>query len=512
MNEAEAYERAPQSTSLFANSRWNLVAFGCALVPSFIIVPVVVRLIGIDAFGRAGLVLAVCAPLVLVGTVLGQAVVRQVSSRLATGDAEGARRSVEAALRLCFIASSFGALLLVAIGPRITNEIIGETTPLLGQAFLIATTGWFVQQFIVVFQATSAARQNFRTVAGVAAFSAAATIGTTLGLTLAVPTIEGYLSGVAASFGLSAVAWVWVLRHDLRWRSILASDRRAESRALLNFARWQGLALLAGAFSNQIDRYTLGALAPVNVVGQYNVANRLQEAAYVGAVKSGEVLFPRFGSLSHRSAEERSALFQEASWLVGTFSAMILAPLVPLSDAVINLWVPEAGHNAAVLLRTLVLGGVIGCGSSVFAYYAMGTGRNAAVAFITVLYSIITVAFTVVLIHIFGPLAAGGGLLVASVARVAAALIQTKRDFFPFLTWLELSISTVVPLLAGIVVAIVTDVIGPGEIQSWIHLVGVYVALSASVLIVAVVLTSLNGNGRMVVGAVLRTLRRQVPA
>jgi O-antigen/teichoic acid export membrane protein len=511
--EAAVDEPATSPPSLLANSRWNLVAFACALAPSFITVPLVVRLIGLPAFGRAGLVLAVCAPLILVGTVLGQAIVREVSSRVAAGDAKGARRSVDAALRLCFVGSSVGWLLLIAFGPWLTQNILAEASAAseLELAFLIAATGFFVQQFTLVLQATSAARQDFRTIAAVAAFSAAATIGSIVGLTLALPAVEGYLSGVTVGLTLSCLVWVWVSRAEVRLQNIVGADLTLEARALLRFARWQSVTLLVGAFSNQIDRYTLGAVAPANLIGQYNVANRLQEAAYIGAVRSGEVLFPRFGSLADRSVEERGELFQRASWLVGTFSAMMLAPLVPLSDAVINLWVPQAGHGAAVLLRTLVLGGVIGCGSNVFSYHAMGIGRNAQVAFITVLYSIVAIAFTVILISTFGPFAAGGGLLVASVVRLAAALVQTKRDFFPFLSWADLSTSTVVPLAAGTFVAIVTDVAGAGEVRSWFHLVAIYVALSISVLILTLTLTSLTDNGRRVVSALLRALRSQTP-
>lgn len=509
MNEARIDEQTTNQAGLFVNSRWNLVAFAFALAPNFITVPLVVRLIGITAFGRAGLVLAVCAPLVLVGTVLGQAVVREVSSRLATGDGEGSRRTVDAALRLCLAAGTIGWLLLVATGPRITSDVMSEGTPYSVQnlAFLIAATGWFFQQFSLVFQAISAARQDYRTLAGVAALSGAATIVSTLGLTSIAPAAEGYLGGVAAGFALSAIAWWLVLRRDIRWRGILRANRNAELRSLLRFARWQGLSLLAGAFSNQIDRYTLGSVAPVSVIGQYNVANRLQEAAYIGAVRSGEVLFPRFGSLSGRSGEERSELFQRGSWLVGTFSVMVLAPLIPLSDALISLWVPQAGLGAAVLLRTLVLGGVVGCGSNVITYYAMGIGRNAPVALITVSYSVITIVFTVILIHAFGPLAAGSGLLLASAVRVVAGLVWTKRDFFPFLSWAELSISTLVPLIAGSLVAIATYLVGIGEIDSWVHLVAIYVALSASVLVVTVIMTSLNANGRLLVSALIESVR-----
>lgn len=498
------------SSSLIANSRWNVIAFACGLVPNLVTVPFVLKLIGLAAFGRAGLVLAVCAPLVLIGTVLGQALVREASSRLGMGDAAGAQRVIDAALRLCIGAAAFGWVMLVAFGPSIFNLLTNsaQPDPALHVAFLIAATGWLVQQVTLVLQAISAARQDFRRVAQVAAFSAVANIVATLTVTSIVPLAEGYLGGIATGLAASAAAWLWALRVDVSASDILFGDRRAESRDLLRFSKWQSVAHLAGAVSNQIDRYALGALGSVTVVGQYNVANRLQEAAYLGAARGGEVLFPRFGSLSQAKVHVRGEVFQTASWVVGTFSAMALAPMLPLSGPILTLWVgTEAAQESAILLRTLVLGGLIGCGSNVFWYYAMGIGRNRPLALITVLYALVTVFFTVLLIRAFGPLAAGTGLLVASAIRVGLALGFTRRDLFPHLSWAALLVSTVVPLATGASFALAIQVIGVGPVASWAQLIAIYIAMACAIMLSTLALSSLTATGRAIISEVIRTAR-----
>ena len=510
MRDADEQALIRARTSLVESSRWNLLAFACGLAANFITIPFVLRWTSLEIFGQAGLVLAVCAPLTLIGTVLGQALVREMSSRLGASDEEDAGRTLDAALRLCLLASACGWVLLVIGGPWITSLLTRREahSPTLALAFLIAATGWFAQQFSLVLQGTCAARQDFRSIARVAAFSALAGITVTLAITWTLPTLEGYLCGVAAGFVLSLACWLFTLRHTISWRKVFRGDRKPELAALLHFGKWQGLAQLAGAFGNQIDRYVLGALAPVAIVGQYNVANRLQEAAYIGVVKAGEVLFPRFGSLSASSTQERCRFFQAASWVMGTFSAALLAPLVPLAGAVLTLWVgAEAANGGAQLLSTLVLGGIVGAGSNVFVYYAMGIGRNAPVAFISALYSVITVVFTVLLIKTIGPLAAGAGLLVASVVRVAAALVMTRRNFFPELPWGELVVSTVLPLAAGISIALAAQVIGVGHIQGWVHLIAFYAALGAAVAAATVAMTALTGSGRKILFQVNLSLR-----
>ncbi|MEO6362320.1 MAG: oligosaccharide flippase family protein [Caldimonas sp.] len=489
---------------LLSNSRWNLAAFACGLGANFIVVPFVVRWIGLPSFGRAGLVIAVCAPLTLIGTVLGQALVREVSARLGRGDQPGAARTLHEALRIGLVASVLAAVALIAFGPLIVRALIGSEASAadLRTAFAIAAAGWLAQQVALMLQGAAAARQDYRTIARVAALGAIATVTATLAVTAWRPDAEGYLAGMSAGFALTLLAWWVATRRTLDARALLSplETARIERRALLQFGGWQGLAQLAGAFGNQIDRYTLGALAPVAVVGQYNVANRLQEAAYIGVVKGGEVLFPHFGSLSSRSAAERAEFFMRASWIVGTFSAMLLAPLVPLAHPVLALWVgADAASGADVLLRTLVLGGLVGCGTNVFTYYAMGIGRNQPVAWISVAYSVLTVVGTIVLIRAYGPLAAGGGLLAASVMRIAAALVVTRHTFFPGLAWADLVVSTILPVAVGVAVALGAQGLDLGDTASWIGAGLRYAAFAAVVLMATVLLTLATRSGRDIV-------------
>ena len=102
-------DRHATSRRLVSNSKWNLAAFACGLAAQFITVPFVIRWIGLGEFGRAGLVLAVWAPLMLVGTVLGQATTREMSARLGAGKTQSAARVIDSAMLLCLGACVFDA-------------------------------------------------------------------------------------------------------------------------------------------------------------------------------------------------------------------------------------------------------------------------------------------------------------------------------------------------------------------------------------------------------------------
>lgn len=476
---------------LVSNSGWNLVAFASSLVAHFATLPFVIRWIGLAEFGRAGLVLAAWAPLMLVGTVLGQATTREMSARFGRGRPQGALRVLDSALLACLAACLVGGTAFSLAGPALLALFV-DGSGSQEAAFGLAGLGWAAQQGVLVLQGACSARQDFRRIAQLGAFSACATVALTLAFTAASPSMQGYLAGVAASFCASLLAWFWVSRP--RWPAL----HRTELAQLLRFGKWQALAQLAGSVGNQIDRYVLGALAPATVVGQYNAANRLQEAAYMGVMKAGEILFPHFGAkVASDTPARHEAFFLDASWVVATASVMFLAPLVPLGDSLLTLWIgPDVAQGGAQLLRTLVLGGLVGCGSNVFTYYAMGSGRNAPLAGLSTAYAVLTVAATLVLIVRFGPYAAGGGLLLASVVRVAASLWLTRRLFFPHLAWSRLLIANLSPLFAGIAVALGFQALALGEVSGWAPLVAVYALAAACVLTVNLALTALWPAGR----------------
>ncbi|WP_413458824.1 lipopolysaccharide biosynthesis protein [Herbaspirillum huttiense] len=497
---------------LLSNSRWNLLAFGIALIAQFLSIPFVVRWIGLEEFGIAAVLIAVCAPMTLIGTVLGQALTREVASS-ATIDDLSLSRMVAATLRLGLISCGGGAILLLCVAPFIAHRLIGSSVQVTTFDYvaplLIVTAGCIAQQVSLILQGISAAKQDYRSIAFITLFSAVAGTGVTLILTRLLPSSTGYLLGLSSSFGITMVIWFFRWRSSIDWHQVLTSGHAATSAPLMRFGKWQGLAQLAGMLGNQIDRYALGVLAPVTIVGQYSIANRLQEAAYIGVVKVGEVLFPRFGAMSDHSLPERQQFFQLCSWSLGVISTSMLVPLALLAHDVLSLWVgKEVAAGGDRILVVLVLGGVVGAASNVFTYYAMGMARNVAVAAISVLFSVLTVSLTVIFIATIGAAAAGVGLLLASIARVAASMILTRRIFFPSLLWKDLFVSTALPVGIGIAVTILCRNFVDFNVNSWFSLIPIYAALATLIMAICVALSCLTSCGREFIQLIASSIKR----
>ena len=229
----------------------------------------------------------------------------------------------------------------------------------------------------------------------------------------------------------------------------------------------------------------------------------------MGVVKAAEVLFPRFGASAGSDADQRLRLYLLSSWAVMLFSGLVLAPIITLAEPLMRMWTSaETARGGSLLLQTLTIGGLIGCGSSVFSYYLMGLGQNGPLAVLSVAYSILTIILSIVMLRVFGPMAAGVGLALASVVRVALALTWAKRRSFPQARWTDLLVSTVLPLVVALGAGWGLAACLPVErIDAWWQLATAAMAVVLVVGLAVAAGTASSAFGREVLGTVAARLR-----
>lgn len=486
-----------------------MASFLVAVAAQFVVVPLVISAIGLTAFGHAGLVLAVWAPLAMIGTVLGQAATREIASTLGTGGSAEALQT--SALALCAAGGAVASLMFVAIGPAVLDWLDSSGVARADWLGLVLASvpGWFCQQLVVVMQGVASARQDFRLVAKISVATAVSSVVCTLGMTHLRPDALGYLLGVSASFVLTSIVSGFMLRDPTPVRPRGMGSLAVAARSLLGFTRWQSVYQATGTVGNQVDRYLLASIASPAVIGQFNAANRLQEAAYMLVMKAAEVLFPRFGARSMEAPEERLRFFLLASWAVTSLSGVVLAPLIILAEPLMRLWAgAETADGGAALLQVLTVGGLVGCGSTVYTYYMMGMGETRPLAAIATLYSVLTVMFSMAAVLALGPKAAGAGLALASVVRVAVSLIWSKSRTFPGSTWGQLLSSTVLPLAASLSACLLMSGIVAGfRIASWWELAVAGIIVVTSVAAVVLLASAASRFGRSAIATVLASLR-----
>ena len=183
-----------------------------------------------------------------------------------------------------------------------------------GWAVLVCGLGWMAQQATLIVQATIAATQNFGRLAIVSSISAVFNATAVVISSSLIPNTLGFLIGTSLGYGITLLAHSILLWRHFGWLIEFRKWHPENLKDLMLFAKWQGAAHFAGAVGNQVDRYALGVMAPIQVVGQYNIAMRLQEVVHMGVLKLSEVLFPHLSITASDPLDQRSRFFVHSLW------------------------------------------------------------------------------------------------------------------------------------------------------------------------------------------------------
>lgn len=499
---------------LISNSRWNLLSFGASLLINLITIPMAINLIGLPAFGAAGLVVAVYAPFMLVGSVLSQVLIKELAP-LFTGMApnDAAKPSLFASAISLSLVACVAVLFVLTLLAEPLARLLPDAATLSHDwrtCFLIAGIGWLAQQLALVCQGCIAAAQRYGLLALANGLIALASATLVLLACSRWPDTQGFLLGTSAGFVFALATWIWLLRRHLPDLFPFVRPQRDHVQHMLRFGQVQGSAHFLSAIGNQVDRYVLGAVAPLAVVGQFNVAMRLQEVVHMGLLKATEVLLPHFAVTAREAPDRRADFFLRANWVFNVLGACTLAPLIPLADSLITLWVgPAAAELGAPMLRTLALAGIAGCGINLYYYFALGTGQQARLAGLTSAHAVLTVALTTLAISTFGPIAAGAGYLVANLLRLLVGMWLTRLHFDGLLSLSALLGSVALPLGSASAVGLALFASRWPQPGSWPGLVVSYVLIGLLALLAAGAAATLSDAGRNTLASGLLLLRQR---
>lgn len=496
---------------ILVNSSWNFAAFAVSVLANFLAIPFVVRTIGLTAFGEAGLLLAVFAPMSLIGTVMGQAIIHATSARKTHEGADSTGDALWTAVVLTLASCSVVTTVFCA-AIHGADQLLAAHGLVLADASmpLVIGLGWTAQQLALVLQSAFAGAQRYADIAVATVAATVLNVGAIVVVTWLHPNAMGYASGMCIGFGLTFVTWTaWTVADfpgALRWRKLSA----AQARAIYDFGLWQSIAFLVGTGAAQADRYLLGIWSPLKTVGQYSVAVRLQEVVSMAVLKISEVLFPYFGATHADDAERRATFFVTASWVVGTVSVVVMMPLMPLAHSLISMWVnAEAANAGAPVLHLLLSAAALGAGATVYIYQALGTGRSTELAALNIVQAVCIVAIAVPMVWAFGIEGAGIGMTAANALRLLACWLLVSRNFEGHMPVSRLLQAAGSPIVAGLSGGWLITAWWHPQPSNWGAFIVFYAALAIATLAVVLAATCAHAVGR----SLLSTMRlRLVPS
>ena len=201
---------------------------------------------------------------------------------------------------------------------------------------------------------------------------------------------------------------------------------------LLISGAWQFAAQGGGLIAGQADRYLLGAFLAPQFVGYYTIAQRLEEAMYIGILKIGEILFPFFSSLQKESNDRIADLLFRSSWVLNLLAATVLGALIPVAGPLLHAWTgEEVAIETQGLLVVLAVAGMLGCASNVFAYYLLANGRSRSNAMIALVTAVVTLTTSAIALPYFGWQAAGWSACLGMIAQIIVTMVLLRQSFKP---------------------------------------------------------------------------------
>jgi O-antigen/teichoic acid export membrane protein len=488
------------SSRLLGNSAWNASGFLVGVGLNLLILPFVLFRLGAAAFGVAGLVTACIAPALAFSNALALSTTRELAQRLAPGERDDARRFFATALLLAGAGGLPIAIVLSLAGPVLAHHVFhlrGEVTNDLALAFVFGSSGWLCQCISAVFLALFIARQDYMRLALI---NVVITVVSTLSILVLIPRWPqastflgcqalGFATGLLASFILSS--WVvgeWVAR---------PAFHRGPLYGLVNLGGWQFAAQCGSLIAGQADRYLLGAFLVPQFVGYYTIAQRLEEAMYIGVLKIGEILFPFFSSVQKEPDDRIADLLFRASWVLNLLAAIVLGALIPVAGPLLYAW---TGEEVAVktqgLLVVLAVAGILGCASNVFAYYLLANGRSRSYAMIAVVTAVVTLITSATALPYFGWQAAGWSACLAMFAQIIVTTVLVRQSFKVTDVWPRVAHFVLLPLGTGILTAMALRYLVGQQLSDqtphW-WFVGAAYGIAAGIIFVVVVAVSRIG-------------------
>ena len=488
---------------LLGNSAWNSIAFVVGVALNLIILPFVVFRLGLAAFGVAGLVTACVAPALAFSNALALSTARELARRLAPSERDDARRLFATAVMMAIGA---GGLIVVFLGlagaplARLGFHLSGPSANDLGLAFVLAGAGWLCQCVSAVFLALFTARQDYRRIAAINIISTVVATASMLLFIPRWPQASTFLGCQALGFATNLLlAFGWSRRVIGDWLARPALHRGALGE-LVKLGGWQLVAQVGGLIAGQADRYLLGALLQPQFVGFYTIAQRLEEAIYIGVLKVGEILFPFFSTQQSEADDRRADLLFRSSWILNVLAASALGGLIPVAGPLLHLWTgAEVAAEAQQVLVVLSIGGILGSSANVFAFYLLAQGRSHSNALISVLTGVVTLATSAVALPYFGWQAAGWSACVGMIAQMVTTVILLRRGFSLVGMSSRVIHFVLMPLGIGIATALALRYCVHGmqfdQVPPWWYVGGHYLLAAAIIFVVAVAVSRVGPYG-----------------
>lgn len=448
-----------------------------------LMVPYIVRTLGLENYGIFGLMSAFVAPMGLIGLGISPAIIRGVAShRDANGKSpETARKYVRTGTTVSLAIGLIGGVAISSSGPWLFASFfpkanISQTA--LQQCFLFVGVQWLGNQLCGTWSAVAIGLQEYRyTAVGQIAQNILSTGFGVFALWMGFGLV-GYVFATALASVLLVAYWMGSTAKLLGKNALFPGFDSEIAKSSMRFGAWFSLAQIGKMLSTDAQRYIAGLVLGPAAVGVFNIANRVMTTAYSINGKILEVLFPHFSSQADLSPRIRFNNLVMAAGVCSLLSAATLGSLSIVAYPVLSLWigvqVAAQGHS---LLQLLCLGGLFIALSGPVYFFLLAEGKSRVTAGISLLAGALMTVASLFLTPTAGLLGIGCAFAMAgslTLLLYIIALTRLSRQYSHPVLKAFLIYSFAPMMIAGLIFLSSPFI---AMIKSWVSLIAVYSAL-----------------------------------
>lgn len=304
--------------------------------------PIALRALGIDRYGIWMIATAAVTTGSVMASGFGDANIRLVATREATGDRHAVVSAVQSTLGIHMGLGTMVAIAGCVVAPWLTDRVVTQHPELRADCLVslcLASMLMLVRSVETVCVSTQRAFARYGTALGV---SLAARIGS-LTAACVLPLFSRSVSQILAATVFLTGLGTWIqfkqLKNLLGVQRLLPVLEPAATRALLGFGIFTWIQAAAGLLFGQVDRLIAGAAFGAAAVSSYAFCAQLSQPIYGVSAAGLHFLFPYLAreKAVHRSAAiRRGVAFAFAANLL--FVSLCLLGLLLFGSRILGIW------------------------------------------------------------------------------------------------------------------------------------------------------------------------------
>jgi len=364
---------------LARNTVWNLVGSGTPMVVAVFCMPILIKGLGTDRFGVLTLAWALIGYASLFDLGLGRALTQLVAKKLGAGEEREIPSVAWTSLVLMMLLGFAATVCILLISPWLTGrglnipaELQRETLQsfrLLGLSipFVVSTAG---------LRGLLEAHQRF---ALINALRIPLGVFTFAGPLLVLPFSKSLVPVVGTLVAVRIVVWAVHLLFCLRVMPALryrVAIQHTAVRPLLRFGGWITIANVVNPILVSMDRFLIGAVLPVAMVGYYTAPFEAVTKLWMIPASLTATVFPACSALGTERKKELEMLYSRSIKYLFLVLAPISLVVFLFAGQITQFWL---GHDFAekstVILRILAVGVFINCFAHVPYCFLQALGR-----------------------------------------------------------------------------------------------------------------------------------------